>query len=231
MFTTADEMMALMSKEEKLCADLRPHVAHNKSFKFISHPLIQEVPFMDDKRCALINRRYEEKKKALARAVEEKNWNSYVFIHERPYRFNALMTVLHVHQLRDEVLKSELVASVWIDSENIWQNHQQWKRTWASLKKPSLTMEADELKALKAMPDILTVYRGIGAQTHNPNGLSWTLSKEKAVWFAQRFKRISPTLISGQVKKVDVYAYFTGRNEQEIVVDPRKIERKEKMAL
>jgi hypothetical protein len=55
------------------------------------------------------------------------------------------------------------------------------------------------------------------------HGLSWTLDREKAQWFANRWlslKRRRPIVLQTVARKADVMAYFAGRNEQEIVVHP-----------
>jgi hypothetical protein len=51
-------------------------------------------------------------------------------------------------------------------------------------------------------------------------GLSWTLDRDKAIWFAKRFSmlpRLTPRLVEGFVHKRHVLAYFGGRKEKEIV--------------
>lgn len=58
-------------------------------------------------------------------------------------------------------------------------------------------------------------------------GLSWTIDQSKAEWFARRFAMLThlgqPRLMEGIVKKKDVLAYFNGRKEKEIVVDPANV--------
>lgn len=222
-FQEPDELFTLMQKKEPLCDELKPYVARNRSFNFISHPLIQEVPFIDPERCALINLRFEQKKKQLAIAKATGSWHTYVYLHERPYRFNAMMELFDLGLVEGDKAKAELIGSVWIDSENIWQHQRQWKKLWSSLKQPQLAMDDDDLTPFKALPDMLEVWRGVRFKSNNPNGLSWTLDRDKAIWFAKRFTGGTPTLFSGMVKKEKVFAYFTGRSEQEIVVDPANI--------
>src|ERR1700720_120677 len=55
-------------------------------------------------------------------------------------------------------------------------------------------------------------------------GLAWTMDQSKAEWFAGRFPyRGPPFVASGWVFKRDVFAYFIGRQESEIVVSPNSI--------
>ena len=62
------------------------------------------------------------------------------------------------------------------------------------------------------------MYRG--ASGDFPPGVSWTTDKAKALWFAQRFRKHSASVLSGIVCKGNIWAVFTGRGESEILCDP-----------
>ena len=65
-------------------------------------------------------------------------------------------------------------------------------------------------------------------------GLSWTQDREQAIWFAKRFHAVHGErgkVIEGICKKADVLAYFAGRDEQEIVVDPEKVMKQKRAAI
>ena len=95
-------------------------------------------------------------------------------------------------------------------------------------------MSNDELEVFNNLPDKFKVYRGItDSETENiayDEGLSWTLSEEKAKWFSTRFaKNKKPKVLELEVCKDTPYpakkgdnpkavAYFNGRDEQEIIV-------------
>jgi len=86
-------------------------------------------------------------------------------------------------------------------------------------------MSAAERRTLAELPVEFPIYRGfIGKRGE---GLSWSLSRRKAVWFARRFSVLThlgqPRLMTGTIKKKDVLAYFNGRKEKEIVVDPAAV--------
>ena len=49
--------------------------------------------------------------------------------------------------------------------------------------------------------------------------LSWSLNQETAEWFAHRFGE-NGTVYEAQIDKKHIYAYFSGRNESEVIVDP-----------
>jgi hypothetical protein len=129
---------------------------------------------------------------------------------------------------------AQLVGDIWIDSENIWQFRSAWLRIWSTLKEPQAAMSSDDAMDYAALPDTLTVYRGVrdkGCDTWR--GLSWTVDPAKANWFAQRFAQDcdQPVLLSGRIRKKYVFAFFGGRNESEVVLLPRYIRhRKEEPA-
>lgn len=73
---------------------------------------------------------------------------------------------------------------------------------------------------------LLTVYRGVN-YNGLPEGLSWTTDKNKAIWFANRFKGNNPRVYKLDIdisKDADsILAYFSSRNEQEVVIDTSKL--------
>jgi hypothetical protein len=78
-------------------------------------------------------------------------------------------------------------------------------------------------RLLKLMSNLLHVLIRY-AQT--PNGWVWSLNRDKAIWFAKRCaeaKGATPRLATGTVAKPQVIAYFSGRDEDEIVVDPKRV--------
>lgn len=85
----------------------------------------------------------------------------------------------------------------------------------------TLLMDEDEQKQYSALPEEITVYRGIRGRGRL-EALSWTLDIDKAEWFAKRWNK-GGKVYSAMVKKEDVLAVFTSRNEDEIVVDFQKL--------
>lgn len=77
-------------------------------------------------------------------------------------------------------------------------------------------------------PEMLTLYRGASIREHESGqfGMSWTTSREKAVWFASRYEFEADTV----VYRCDVpgFALFadyrdSGRKEDEIVVNAEHV--------
>jgi hypothetical protein len=47
--------------------------------------------------------------------------------------------------------------------------------------------------------------------------LSWTLDKNQAKWFANRFEK-DGVVLEKRISKKNIVAYFNGRNEEEVIV-------------
>lgn len=148
------------------------------------------------------------------------DYQGAIAIIEQPYRVTTLTEILERHDL-DNSTYWALVRSVWLHSENIWQNKRRWRRLWTDKGRIStrhLAMEADELAALQAMPDVIAVWRG--ANPKHGKGLSWTIDPDIAQWFAERPRgpsRGRRVLLEGRVRKADVFAFLQAREESEIV--------------
>ena len=209
----------LLAKDEPLNPALRPYIIEGTPLgQMINHPLIQEIAYRKELN-AFINERYRHKLAALDQAIRERAWMSVICLHERPYRLNALLG--HAGHM-NHVEYWEAVGYAWTDSENIWQNYEHWRSLW-ECPRPSKhsCMGDDEQTGLAKLPQVMTVYRGIHAKGISKRGkrkgLSWTLDREKARWFASRWKQEPQKILEGTVKKSHVHAHFLGRGELEIV--------------
>jgi hypothetical protein len=215
---------------EELDPELRPYVRYwpRPPFgKVLDHPLLRvndlDAYFKDGRSNAeLFNRRYRDKRAQLTAAIESRNWHSYVFLHERPYRLQAILDTIHDYEIAERDLWP-LVAEVWRDNENIHQCLAKWRKLW-SLSSPcrKLVMSNYERRKLAQLPAILTIWRGV-SRRKAVHGLSWTLDRKKAEWFARQRSRGAGLLVHGRVRKRDVLAYFSRRNEREIVVFPQNL--------
>ena len=83
-------------------------------------------------------------------------------------------------------------------------------------------MDEEEYEVYKSLPNKIRIYRGASDRS----GLSWTLSKEKAEWFAERNEYWTRSLnnntkqqvFTREISKKKVYAYLNGRKEEEIII-------------
>lgn len=119
---------------------------------------------------------------------------------------------------------ADLLAHAWINTESPNNDPNISKKEMLALfnaADPAAFMDQQELSRLAKLPDIVTVYRGV--TSHNANDirmLSWTLDYKVANWFAHRFKE-NGAVYRASISKKHIVALFEGRNESEVIVDPK----------
>ncbi|MCZ7860683.1 hypothetical protein O9X98_04635 [Agrobacterium salinitolerans] len=205
--------------------ELHPDLKPFCSGSMIHHPLVMTI-MANEHFCGQINRQYEGKLKYLEVARSERNWEDFVFTHERPYRAKALEELIDDGSLPlDDKASWQLVSKVWTDSENVEEFTEFWEALW-SHPNTRLAMNAKEAKAFAALPDPVSAWHGLERDDEELIGISWTTSKKVGTWFARRFSIIhgrSAFLASGTIPKDKVRAYLLARNEFEIIVLPEDV--------
>src|SRR5262249_13584474 len=191
---------------------------------WIHHPLCVR-PFIDPDRCALWNHLFLETKKGVEKAEAEGDWRGYVFWHCRGHRFDAFRRIARRLEFVDYW---KLLSDVWIDSENIRQHYANWVRAWsAPYPEKNQAMDDEEQAALARLPKTINVWRGIGKRGRP--GLSWTLNRNRAMWFAYRAMGNKPRLLHGKEDRRNEQALLLGRKEDEIVAERVKALRTESL--
>lgn len=220
----------LLTREEALLPELEASLIERNGIHFLHNDLII-LPFYNKQLNAYANSLYEQKRKMLEDASHKKDWHRWVFTHERAYRWDALLSIMHQLQHKEF---GELFSDVWTDSENIWQHERQIRRA-LSFRQPSFSfmMDDDEQARYDALPDIVTIYRG-HHRDENEAGMSWTLDRSVAEWFARRLcsAKHTPRVVTAQTHKSNIVAYLKGRGEQEVIIwHPENITNKTTEAL
>lgn len=141
--------------------------------------------------------------------------------------------LIHIHKpfhlplllsLKDELNRDDfsvLLKDIWVNTEFPNQNGKDIlidSFLYANREKLMTSKEKEELDKLS---NPIKVYRGLQKDA-NRLGLSWTTSKEKARWFANRFEN-NGEILEGIIDKKDVFAYILEREEFEIILNPNKI--------
>ena len=108
-----------------------------------------------------------------------------------------------------------VVKDWYTQTEIVYQDLQLWIDTFKSIKNTKLLMDYDELNYFNNLPKKIVIYRGGVSK----RGISWTLNKDIAEWFANRFRAINKggQLFEKKVYKNDCIAYFNDREEEEII--------------
>ena len=77
-------------------------------------------------------------------------------------------------------------------------------------------MNEEDRRFLKLLPKEIIIYRGY-IKNKNKSGYSYTLNKEKAKWFANRFGN-NGLVETRTINKSDVFDYTNQRGENEIII-------------
>lgn len=223
------EFEKLLQTKEELHPDLALYIDEDGLFgPSIKHPLVFSIvhnPVMN----AFVNAQLKQKREALARAKAERDWDTCVWLHERPYRLDAFLDISwHL----DGPRYWELLGQVWSDTENSWQNIDRWREALSADAEGREMMSDKDVRCVFDLPPEkgglapeTRIYRGYRFDDAL-DGFSWTLDKARAWWFAHRLRQDdhpSPKIASGFVAREHVIAYITSRDEQEIVTLPEHV--------
>ena len=199
-------------KPAKLDERLEQYYSVQNGIPMIKHPLCFSI-FHTEAMNHRMNQYLNYKLEATEEALERKEYETFIFLHERPYRLEAFMEV--ERNLSDEDYW-KILGEVWTDSENIWQNKHVWAVLFMSQRSGRENfMNEEERELFEKLPETLTIHRGYQPRK-NKTGFSFTLDKKKAEWFADRFFK-DGDVVTKKVQKSKVFAYLTRRNESEII--------------
>lgn len=130
---------------------------------------------------------------------------------------------LHKGDLITDQECADAVYSIWTMQERFYRcgmsKEKLVKMIKLAEKSPLLQSDLDDLSD----QNIITIYQGV--KVNNYRGLSWTVDKSVAEWFARRFGHDGDKcyVFTGTINKKDIIALFSSRNEKEVVCDYRKI--------
>jgi hypothetical protein len=213
-----EELMAKMVAEysEPLHPDLLPYLETNKGeWDMLRHPLVYQVPFRSN---GSANAQYAQKLKALEKAIADKDYKQSVWLVEKPYRVEAFI------KIADKLSDTDywkLLSAVWIDTENQYAYIEEWKRLLAAKRlNRHYMMDEEDDNILRSLPELVTIYRGC-QKGINEDGLSWTLDKSKAKFFANRFGK-KGIILERTISKNDIVAVLTGRGESEVICEVKQ---------
>jgi hypothetical protein len=115
-----------------------------------------------------------------------------------------------------------LVRDAWTGCE--WPLQWLHPKSWLTLFRHGshdLLMTPEEQALLDEQASVFTVYRGVagmaGRTWRRKPHWSWTLEKDRAIWFAKRLGGETPMLLTQRVDRQDVFALLDSRSEKEIL--------------
>jgi hypothetical protein len=203
------------SDSEELLPELKASIIDGGLFnkKLIQHPLvIGDIGMMPN---SYYNNQLMRKKERLKEFENNKEFESYLFLIEKPFRVTFFSDLVKQNKIKKFSKKYwKIFSSLWTGSENIFQNKELWDDLLKDRTNSHYFMSKKDLKFFNSLENEFIVYRGY---THWENGYSYTLDKERAIWFANRFGQ-NGKVKEMLVKKEDVFAYTNSREENEIII-------------
>ena len=210
-----DKVQEVYSYGEELLPELKSSIIDGGLFnrKSIQHPLVigdlGMMPNLD------YNKQLIRKQERLKGFENDKNFESYLFLIEKPFRVTSFSELVKQNKIKRLSKKYwKILSFLWTDSENIFQNKELWDDLLKDKTNSHFFMSKKDLNFFNSLENEFMVYRGY---THWENGYSYSLDKERAVWFANRFGQ-NGKVKEMLVKKEDVFAYTNSREENEIII-------------
>ena len=229
---------------------LKYYIVENGGMKFIKHPLMNEMVFgeldqvipesfkkailpkgLDAKTFAdAYVQKINFKKQELDKAIEQQNWDKVFMLIEKPFRLNWLEE--NIDLIKDDKQYYNFLKDAYMMTEfpmNGFSNYRDLLDLFYARKNPKLMLDKDELELLNSLPKEVKIWRGVKVDDvldYDNIGLSFTLNKDKAIWFAERFAQAGVSqaiLIEAVVKRDDILSIFLNRDEEEVIVNPEDI--------
>ncbi|RYZ92819.1 MAG: hypothetical protein EOP06_03070 [Proteobacteria bacterium] len=196
--------------------DLRSSVTDIVGIPWIRHELVS-MPFSESE-YDYVNNYYVRRKELSEELFENKKWAMYLTMHEVPWHVEAFS---RIHRYLEDEEYWKILASIYMASENLWQNKRAWKM-FLSSERPGREhfMTEAERKFLAELPESFTIYRGY-MKGLNKSGFSYSLSENTAIWFSKRYLGLeldSSQVHKRTIKKKNVFAYLSRADESEIIV-------------
>jgi hypothetical protein len=209
---TSAGMVRARADKVELHRDLVPYLAESELLgEVLKAPLVVMVPYLPAM-TRLATEMYRTKTEAIQRAEAERNWHRIVWLHEKPYRLGAFLSIRE--RLSDQEYW-EALGSIWIETENLHDDQERWLGALTA-RRPGrarwLMGDADRA-TLAELGEEVTIYRGF-ARPGSYRAPSWSLSRSRAEWFANRAALTSPDrrgyLATTTLPKSYVLAYTNG---------------------
>lgn len=172
--------------------------------------------------------RFVEQVRHMADVWEKQDFVKYLMLLHRRYYSIFLLEVYSMLWTLEERGKTieewwEIFEYIWVDSEYITKYVDNRELLEMFEYNPYIEQQRETLKEKLNGRGKLEIYRGEGTKStpYKRGGISWTLSREQAVWFANRYNS-QGTVYRVEVGIDQVLAYITGRGEEEVIVNCEK---------
>jgi len=122
----------------------------------------------------------------------------------------------HAHLIEGDSCYWNVLATIWMDAPNTTLEISRWRKLFSSSRRNRhKMMKKSDRRAWRNLPEKVKCFRAINPGEDVNKAISWTLSKETALFFQ---RRNGGKIIEQIFPKQSVIAYFDRRGEQEIIV-------------
>ena len=183
-----------------------------KYTKIYIDSLLYNTPFRDE----------AYRQDQLAKIDDAKNLFQCIHIINKGNRCDYL-NFLHKYEVITDQECADMVYSIWTMQERFYECGMAKTKLIRFMKIADKEISLPDSIEQLSDDDMVTIYRGV--RVNNYKGLSWTIDKQRAEWFAKRFgiNGEKGYVFTGLINKKDIIAFFDSRNEEEVVCDYRKI--------
>lgn len=162
-----------------------------------------------------------EWRESKAKEIDNSNLLHIFMMMNKPY-YLTFIKFVESHLNREEL--GEILREVWCMIEQISGDVNVSSRDIIRMFKKAdkkYLMSDMERSTIESMPSLVTVYRGVTSYNRkNKNALSWTIDREKAEWFSNRFQTGTGEVWSLKIPKNLILCYFGERGtEEEVIID------------
>ena len=232
-------------EEEKLIPKLLPyvdkHVAPDTSpfvRHFLCHQSIGDSPFKKSVLNTCANLHYKHNLKEYNRCLKKKDFYGAEFWVEKPHKLKwFIRNYKKIYSRYGDKKYYSMLSDALTYVDYHYYTKQYYHKLISIGKDPHLMMDKKEMKKYDSLPDKFYIFRGVCTDWPLDDrrylrpyiGNSWTLDKEKAIWFTQwLFAKKSPFryLLKYMASKEEIIAYFGNRKEKEVLVDYKTLDYK-----
>ena len=202
----------------------------NEEFPFIiNHPFIANNPIVvkNDGQYKMIDifndkKEYQKYISDMKKNInKKKSFSEILFLLNKPYH---LVFFYSCKDIISPMEYNDCLSHIWVCTEFPNNDKNVSKEQILKLfnkSDPTNIMSKEEKKIYDNLPDVVEIYRGTHYEDDS-KALSWTIDFETAKWFATRFDN-DGYVLKAKVNKKDIFAFFDGRNEKEVVINYKKL--------
>jgi len=221
---TEKERLDAAKQLAKLFLDLPVQPHEDFGYLFVLHPFFETGALCDAQGLFQLDKdpeRFEKYKEGFFEdyLCSSDSLNSLVSKVRKSYRV-TFISYLEKENICTKKMCGDLLLYQWTSIESFATDVNVSMRkilSWLKEANPNKFMDKEEKQILQSLPETITVFRGV-KEKQAVESFSWTLDKDIAIWFAERFEK-KGYVYQAQIPKDKIIAYTNERGEKEIILN------------